>query len=214
MKKIGPFPKKNIKPKMPVCFETPILLYTVLAAVLVNLFVLFCNKDDQSLFLFIIISALVYSISDNMTIVLISAMIIVNSLLLLRHFLQKKSIRIKNKPKVRIEGFTDQLDDIDYIEIQEKIDEYTKSTKFSKIISNDVEENETDGYELIQNVLDNPVFDDDEKFLEEDYNREPVDLLLEFILDIKDKYEEEDEEITDEIQYFLDLDDYINNTDE
>lgn len=214
MKKIGPFPKKNIKPKMPVCFETPILLYTVLAAVLVNLFVLFCNKDDQSLFLFIIISALVYSISDNMTIVLISAMIIVNSLLLLRHFLQKKSIRIKNKPKVRIEGFTDQLDDIDYIEIQEKIDEYTKSTKFSKIMSNDVEENETDGYELIQNVLDNPVFDDDEKFLEEDYNREPVDLLLEFILDIKDKYEEEDEEITDEIQYFLDLDDYINNTDE
>lgn len=214
MKKIGSFPKKNIKPKMPVCFETPILLYTVLVAVLVNLFVLFCNKDDQSLFLFIIISALVYSITNNMTIVLISAMVIVNSLVLLRHFLQKKSIRIKSEPRVKIEGFTDQLDDIDYIEIQDKIDEYTKSTKFSKIISNDVEETETDGYELIQNVLDNPVFDGDEKFLEEDYNREPVDLLLEFILDIKDKYEEDDEEITDEIQYFLDLDEYINNTDE
>jgi len=214
MKKIGSFPKKNIKPKMPVCFETPILLYTVLVAVLVNLFVLFCNKDDQSLFLFIIISALVYSITNNMTIVLISAMIIVNSLVLLRHFLQKKSIRIKSEPRVKIEGFTDQLDDIDYIEIQDKIDEYTKSTKFSKIISDDVEETETDGYELIQNVLDNPVFDGDEKFLEEDYNREPVDLLLEFISDIKDKYEEDDEEITDEIQYFLDLDEYINNTDE
>lgn len=214
MKKIRPFPKKNIKPKMPVCFETPVLLYTVLVAVLVNLFVLFCNKDDQSLFLFIIISALVYSITNNMTIVLISAMIIVNSLVLLRHFLQKKSIRIKSEPRVKIEGFTDQLDDVDYIEIQDKIDEYTKSTKFSKIMSDDVEETETDGYELIQNVLDNPVFDGDEKFLEEDYNREPVDLLLEFISDIKDKYEEDDEEITDEIQYFLDLDEYINNTDE
>lgn len=214
MKKIGPFPKKNIKPKMPVCFETPVLLYTVLVAVLVNLFVLFCNKDDQSLFLFIIISALVYSITNNMTIVLISAMIIVNSLVLLRHFLQKKSIRIKSEHRVKIEGFTEQLDDIDYIEIQDKIDEYTKSTKFSKIMSDDVEETETDGYELIQNVLDNPVFDGDEKFLEEDYNREPVDLLLEFISDIKDKYEEDDEEITDEIQYFLDLDEYINNTDE
>lgn len=208
MKKIAPFSQKKINTKIPACFETPILLYIVLAAVLVNLFVLFCNQDDQSIFLFIIISALVYSISNNMAIVLISAMVIINSLILLRHFLQKRSIKTISKPKARVEGFTDQLDDTDYIEIQEKVEEYTETTKFSK---KELSETETDGYELIQNALDNPLFDDEEKFLEEEYDREPVDQLLEFISDIKDKYEE-DEEITDEIQYILDLDEYINNS--
>jgi len=210
MKKIAQVSRKNIKSKIPACFETPILLYIVLAAVLVNLFVLFCNQDDQSIFLFIIISALVYSINNNMTIVLISAMVIINSLMLLRHFLQKRSVKTIRKPKTRVEGFADQLDDVDYIEIQEKVEEYTKTTKFSK---KELSEAETDGYELIQSTLDNPVFDDEEKFLEEDYDREPVDQLLEFISDIKDKYEE-DEENTDEIQYILDLNEYINNTDE
>jgi hypothetical protein len=130
--------------------------------------------------------------------------------MLLRHFLQKRSVKTIRKPKTRVEGFADQLDDVDYIEIQEKVEEYTKTTKFSK---KELSEAETDGYELIQSTLDNPVFDDEEKFLEEDYDREPVDQLLEFISDIKDKYEE-DEENTDEIQYILDLNEYINNTDE
>ena len=113
MTRKGTRSKNKSTHKKDTCFESPLVLYLVLAGVLINLFSLLYNRDDKSIFLLIIISAIVYSITNNMIIVLVTSIIIVNSLILLKKLLQNNTIHI--------EGYTDNLSNVDYIDIHEKV---------------------------------------------------------------------------------------------
>lgn len=182
--------------KESVCFESPVLLYSVLVGVFINLFALFYNNDDQSVFLFIIISAIVYTITHNMIIVLTSSIIIVNSLILLKSF-------FKNH-KNQIEGFEN---NDEYIEIHEKIISFTED--------NPPPDDEIDGKDsvsdIIDSVLDNPLFNDDDELVE-DYDIKPVENLMEFISEILNDYD--DDTSNESVMYVMELNEYLNSSDE
>ena len=63
--------------------KSTLALYGVLLLAVMNLFVFIGNEDNESLFLFLIISALVYTKTTNMISVLLIPLISVNLLLYL-----------------------------------------------------------------------------------------------------------------------------------
>jgi|TARA_B110000285_G_scaffold66183_1_gene76078 hypothetical protein len=131
-----------------------------------------------------------------MIIVLTSSIIIVNSLILLKSF-------FKNH-KNQIEGFEN---NDEYIEIHEKIISFTED--------NPPPDDEIDGKDsvsdIIDSVLDNPLFNDDDELVE-DYDIKPVENLMEFISEILNDYD--DDTSNESVLYIMELNEYINNSDE
>lgn len=65
------------------CLNNIILLYLVFALFIINLGVFVYNKDNQSIFLFSILSLIIYMFNNNMIIVLIIPIIFINMLILI-----------------------------------------------------------------------------------------------------------------------------------
>lgn len=75
---------KNVKLFGNKMMKSTITLYSVLLLAVLNLFVFIGNEDNESLFLFLVISALVYTKTTNMISVLLIPLISVNLLIYLR----------------------------------------------------------------------------------------------------------------------------------
>lgn len=82
IKKIKGFGYKSMK--------STIALYSILALVVLNLFIFIGNEDNESLFLFLVISAIVYTKTSNMIPVLLIPLVVVNSLIYLRKLFMKR----------------------------------------------------------------------------------------------------------------------------
>ena len=67
--------------------KSTLVLYGVLLLAVVNLFIFVQRQDNESLFLFLVVSALVYTQTTNMITVLLIPLIFVNLLLYLRRVL-------------------------------------------------------------------------------------------------------------------------------
>ena len=78
---------KNVKKMGVKSLKSTSTLYVVLALTLINLFVFINNQDNESLFLFLVISLLVYLKTTNMISVLLVPLILVNVLIYLRRLL-------------------------------------------------------------------------------------------------------------------------------
>jgi hypothetical protein len=78
---------KNVKKMGVKSLKSTSTLYVVLALTLINLFVFINNQDNESLFLFLVISLLVYFKTTNMISVLLVPLILVNVLIYLRRLL-------------------------------------------------------------------------------------------------------------------------------
>ena len=90
--KIAKDMKKNMKLIKKVgnkCMKSTAVLYGVLLLAVANIFVFVNNQDNESLFLFLVISALVYMKSTNMITVLLVPIILVNLLIYLRKMFMK-----------------------------------------------------------------------------------------------------------------------------
>ena len=75
---------KNVKKVGAKSMKSTVTLYIVLLLAVINLFVFINNQDNESLFLFLVISSLVYMRSSNMIPVLLIPLISVNVLIYLR----------------------------------------------------------------------------------------------------------------------------------
>lgn len=179
------------------CLQSSLLLYTLLAATMINLFVLTNEDDNESLFLFVIIAAVLYSFSRNMIIVLAGSIIFTNLLI----FLRDSFINVQ-------EGF--EGEGLSAIDIQKWI---------MKTYLDDAEyptyDSDIDGKgninEIITRIMDNEMFDEKGKPLGEyDYDEMPVDELKKFITYIYDKYSDDDlenesDKKRDQIYFILDM---------
>ena len=129
---------KNLQKNGGKCMKSPLFLYGVLLLAVSNLFLFISNEDNESLFLFIIISTLVYTKTNNMIAVLLFPLVIVNLLIYLRETFIKSQ--------------------------QEGFDMDTKINDFIKWFDNNVDETEippeedTDGSEFYNEFV-KPMFD-------------------------------------------------------
>lgn len=78
---------KNVKKMSNQAMKSTYMLYLILILAVSNLFVFITNQDNESLFLFLIISSLVYMKTTNMICVLLIPLISVNVLIYLRSIL-------------------------------------------------------------------------------------------------------------------------------
>jgi hypothetical protein len=78
------------------------LLYLVFVLFIINLGVFIYNKDNQSIFLFSVMSLIVYFFNNNMIIVLLTPMIFINGLLLINKINSKEDVK---------EGFKEEFDE-------------------------------------------------------------------------------------------------------
>ena len=86
--------------------KSTITLYVVLFMALINLFNFVNNKDNESLFLFIVVSAIVYMKTTNMILVLLIPLIFVNLLI----YLRKMFISGREGFNMKVEEFNDWFD--------------------------------------------------------------------------------------------------------
>ena len=75
---------KNVKKIGDKCMKSTFFLYGVLLLAVSNLIIFISNEDNESLFLFMAISTLVYTKTNNMIAVLLFPLVIVNLLIYLR----------------------------------------------------------------------------------------------------------------------------------
>lgn len=85
--------------------KSTVSLYVVLLLALVNIFVLVQKQDNESLFLFLIISTLVYTQSTNMILVLLIPLIFVNLLIFLRKMFMKSYEGFDMESPEKVEEF-------------------------------------------------------------------------------------------------------------
>lgn len=81
---------KNVKKVGAKSMKSTVTLYAVLVLAVINLFVLINKQDNESLFLFLVISAIVYMKTNNMVIVLLVPLLTVNLLIYLRALLMNR----------------------------------------------------------------------------------------------------------------------------
>lgn len=121
-------------------FNTTPLLYIVFFIACINIFNLITTKNDESLFLFILISVIVYDFNKNMIFVLGIPLIIVNTLLYLKS--------VFNKNKLSLEGMettteSDDMEEEDMEDEEEEIDEMeTEDMEDEDMEDEDMEEEE------------------------------------------------------------------------
>ena len=92
---------KNVKKMGVKSLKSTSTLYVVLALTLINLFVFINNQDNESLFLFLVISLLVYLKTTNMISVLLVPLILVNVLIYLRRLLMSGREGFDNKANLK-----------------------------------------------------------------------------------------------------------------
>ena len=203
--------KKSKKKENTTCksyFESSILLYTILGLVMINMFGFFHNNDDQSVFLFIIISALVYSITNNMIIVLGTAIIIVNFLIFCRYcFKEKYKEGMKNN---------DSVDSMELVKIHEKVMEFIENNGENYF---DVEvtfdnSNTIHIGDLFIDISSEEIYDESGDF-KESYDIQYISNLLDLISYVREKDENDiqdlEEDLREAVLYIVELDDFINS---
>lgn len=202
--------KKKEKTKCMSYLESSILLYLILGVVMINMFGFFHNNDDQSVFLFIIISALVYSITNNMIIVLGTAIVIVNLMIFCRYcFKQKYKEGMKNN---------DSVDSMKLVEIHEKVMEFIENNEENYF---DVEVtfdnlNTIHIGDLFIDISSEEIYDEVTGDFKESYDIQYISNLLDLISYVRDKYDENDiqdleEDLREAVLYIVELDDFINS---
>lgn len=141
---------KNVMKMGVKSLKSTTTLYVVLALTLINLFVFINNQDNDSLFLFLVISLLVYLKTTNMISVLLVPLILVNVLIYLRRLLMSGR-----------EGFTENANMKEFIRFVETIQDapseddsegnefYTDYVK--PVIS--IKDNEIDSLENAEHIL-------------------------------------------------------------
>ena len=92
---------KNVKKMGVKSLKSTSTLYVVLALTLINLFVFINNQDNESLFLFLVISLLIYLKTTNMISVLLVPLILVNVLIYLRRLLMSGREGFDNKANLK-----------------------------------------------------------------------------------------------------------------
>lgn len=70
--------------------KSTLVLYTVLLLAVMNLFIFVQKEDNESLFLFLVVSAIMYTQTTNMIVVLLVPLIFVNLLIYLRRIFLKR----------------------------------------------------------------------------------------------------------------------------
>tara|TARA_Y100000389_G_scaffold99354_1_gene96079 strand:+ start:9723 stop:10454 length:732 start_codon:yes stop_codon:yes gene_type:complete len=177
---------KNVGKK---CLKSTTVLYATLLLAVLNLFVFITNKDNESLFLFLVISALSYMKTNNMIVVLLIPVVAVNLLILLR------SVLANNK----IEG-------MDSNELYNELDN-VKSKAFLQWAALWYEENEQDVSEEISNINKSELSEDEKvnikefrkilkEYIKKDegevvLNQNEIDIILNFFKKMhRNKYDE------------------------
>ena len=92
------------------------LLYLVFVLFIINLGVFIYNKDNQSIFLFSILSLIIYMFNNNMIIVLIIPIIFINTLILINKL---------NKSEDFQENFEEEFEDVEEDNIDDSDNENT-----------------------------------------------------------------------------------------
>jgi len=141
---------KNVKKMGVKSLKSTSTLYVVLALTLINLFVFINNQDNESLFLFLVISLLVYLKTTNMISVLLVPLILVNVLIYLRRLLMSGR-----------EGFAENANMKEFIRFVETIqdapsEDDSEGNEFYKdfvkpVIS--IKDNEIDSLENAKHIL-------------------------------------------------------------
>lgn len=167
--------KKITKMSLKSIFNSVSMLYVVSLVAIVNVLSLMMKKDNESVFLFIVIAAIIYMTNKNMIMVLGIPLIIVNVLIL-----------IKNQFDIEIyeEGF---IDESSYSENEFQLfikQKYSNNNKIKEFTEN--LEGLTSLSELVENVLNN---NDDNT---DNFNKEPVTELVDFLTYV-DGVEEDDD---------------------
>lgn len=96
--------------------NSPLLLILLFVVVLINVSCLWTNRDNETLFLFILIAFLVHAKNKNMIIVLGVPLVIINVLVFLRGKFRNKS-----------EGFAQNVDEFNHYDFQEWVKKYVQS---------------------------------------------------------------------------------------
>jgi len=110
------------------------LLYFIFILAIINIGGFIYIKDNQSIFLFAVISIIIYVFNQNMIIVLISSMIIVNTLIFLNILNGPiEGLENEDEEKKELEGFEDDDDDDDEKEGYTNDDEPNTVGELSKI---------------------------------------------------------------------------------
>lgn len=162
--------------------KSSLTLYGVLLLAVVNLFVLIQKQDNESLFLFLVISALVYTQTTNMISVLLIPLVFINLLLFLRRTLMNK-----------YEGFD--------MESPEEVEEFKK---WSSSVIAPSKEDDPKGYEFykkeVEDVIDEEkikeLYSSLEKMSKEEPSKSPYvkNMVDDFVKKYKPKKESTSEE--------------------
>ena len=150
------------------------ILYIILILAVVQISNLLLKNDNITLFLFIMISAMIYTIEQNMIIVLGIPLVIISILLLLKHFFSSKM----NEGFDSMENF-DEIDFLkwssDYFNNDNKYLEYTQEISdkgsLKDVVSNLLKNNNDETSKL---YLDFMLYINSLDKSNEDYDKEPV----------------------------------------
>lgn len=117
-------------------FNSTLLLYGVFLITCINIFNLIITKNDESLFLFILISIIVYDFNKNMIFILGIPLIIVNTLLYLKY--------VFNKNKLSLEGMetTDEHQDTEDEDMEDEIKREDEDAEDENMEDEDTEDEE------------------------------------------------------------------------
>ena len=97
---------KNVKKVGAKYAKSTVTLYAVLVLAVINLFVLINNQDNESLFLFLVISTIIYMKTNNMIVVLLVPLLTVNLLIYLRALLMNRREGFSSK-EIMLTRFVD-----------------------------------------------------------------------------------------------------------
>ena len=171
------------------CLKSTSFLYAALLLAVVNLFVFINNKDNESLFLFLVISTLTYTKTNNMIVVLLIPVIVVNLLIILR------SVFVNNK----IEGMGSNTlyNEIDLIKSKAFL-QWTKlwyenndkdvSEEIIGINKSELKEHEKENIKEFRKILKEYIKNDETNFV---LNQSEVDVILKFFRKMhRNKYDE------------------------
>ena len=202
--------KKNIKNNsfLKKVFNSDIVLYIVFILALLNIGNLLYTNDNEGLFLFIMISFIVYTFNKNMIFVLLSSLITVNIL----NYLKKK---YNND----FEGF-EMKENFELRDLQIWLQYYFNNSEHKSILEKYKNSDKINDYDNIYNLI-NPILEekvyDTKKKLNED-NKKNLETLVEYLnfIDDIDNLKIYKENEIEQIEYIKDvliedLNNYVNS---
>lgn len=202
--------KKNIKNNsfLKKVFNSDIVLYIVFILALLNIGNLLYTNDNEGLFLFIMISFIVYTFNKNMIFVLLSSLITVNIL----NYLKKK---YNND----FEGF-EMKENFELRDLQIWLQYYFNNSEHKSILEKYKNSDKINDYDNIYNLI-NPILEekvyDTKNELNED-NKKNLETLVEYLnfIDDIDNLKIYKENEIEQIEYIKDvliedLNNYVNS---